>query len=69
MSIKIQMAEDNRSAIVNGKNVHQDANDNWLATGEQLTYREREELYAFLKSIKRASAHACRVRRTKNRAS
>lgn len=57
MSININIADDERSAQVNGKNVYQDINNNWLASGEPLTDIEKRTLFYHLKKLGKLTQH------------
>lgn len=46
--ITIQISDDERSAIVNGKNVFQDSYGNWLASSEPLTDQEKQTFFNHL---------------------
>jgi hypothetical protein len=61
------MADDGRSALVNGKNVYQDSNGNWIGMGE-FTSEEMKSFSDYTKGvqrsslIKRAKRAFCRVK-------
>lgn len=69
MPIQITIADDERSAQVNGKNVYQDDNNNWLASGEPLSDVEKRTLFYHLKKLGKMTDHGntplffCRVKK------
>ena len=74
MSVNICMADDGRSAVVNGKNVYQDSNDNWVATKEELTHVEKQSFFRMLRMQQRTQfpsawpLNFCKVGRTYGKA-
>ncbi|WP_304015769.1 hypothetical protein [Nonlabens dokdonensis] len=71
MSIEIKIANDERSAQVNGKNVFMDSSGNWLASGEPLTEPEKRSLFNMLKPKRKTSdvkppLFFCKVKDHKN---
>ena len=48
MSIIIQMADDGRSAVVNGKHVYQDTEDQWRSRDVDLTFSEKQKFHNHL---------------------
>ncbi len=53
MSTTIVINDDGRSGTVNGKNVHKDDNDRWIATNpnDQLTAEESRRFWYHISSI------------------
>lgn len=52
MSVEILISDDGRDAVVNGKNVYQDANDNWVSSGESLSDHEKHMFWMHIQKVK-----------------
>lgn len=51
MSVEILISDDGRDAVVNGKNVYQDVNDNWVASGEPLSELEKRNFWMHIQKV------------------
>lgn len=68
MSTNIEVHEDGRSAVVNGKSIYQDANDNWVTRTEPLTSEESKSFHSHITAIKANKPKYCRVVRSRRTA-